>query len=393
MTTEVSETSPTIKYIQKAGFKYPNLPLLHRISEGLHECLSMGPLCSVYESLNDEQRFKVDFQEMFYHLTMEDLNDVFISIAFIMKEFPYLFDWIRYSLEMAYFTRAKDEVFDKIDEHLRLKYSIWPKEISVLTNLRFENVKPQDIGLSWPNGELEGILLKDDEERLRDFTNQFLERGIFEITLRSAALVGATKCFKYSLMCWGEDVRSIENIMKFAVIGESLDIIHILEQKGIDFDQESMKAALSYHHWEVFNAIYNRTDVNITDALDHWVVARSELSIYCDIEFVLKKGWLNKILRYDVLISIPPEDYKRITDSDYISKDDLINDNCLRVSEQTREILNKHIDYLTSLFRPIPAVNDAANVSTNGNTDGNVDVNTDAGTDGIDVTVTINDNA
>ena len=66
--------------------------------------------------------------------------------------------------------------------------------------------------------------------------------------LEVSALFGSVKCFKY-LMISGEEAN--ENICKYAIAGGNIEIIHICEQNGLQFDN-CLDVSSFYHRYELF---------------------------------------------------------------------------------------------------------------------------------------------
>ena len=70
----------------------------------------------------------------------------------------------------------------------------------------------------------------------------------FSVTyLQLMAFFGSIKCFRHAI---NTDAFSINNIAKYAVAGGNKEILHILEQKNISFDN-CFEVSVKYHRYEV----------------------------------------------------------------------------------------------------------------------------------------------
>ena len=82
-----------------------------------------------------------------------------------------------------------------------------------------------------------------------------------------AALFGSIKCFKY-LMMNGDEID--EDTCKFAVSGGNLKIIHLCEQKGLQFE-DCLFISSIYHQFEIFewlNIHFHYNEIPLTEFID-----------------------------------------------------------------------------------------------------------------------------
>lgn len=84
-----------------------------------------------------------------------------------------------------------------------------------------------------------------------------------------AALFGSVKCFKYFMI--NED-NIYEDICKFAISGGNNEIIHLCEQKGLQFE-DCLSIASMYHHFEIFEWLkvhFYCNEIPLTEFIKHF---------------------------------------------------------------------------------------------------------------------------
>lgn len=96
-----------------------------------------------------------------------------------------------------------------------------------------------------------------------------------------AALFGSVEVFKYLLL---NDAQVTSNLPKYAVSGGSYEIIHILEQKGVKFDnEESLNAAILHHRNELVHYIVDNLEVEYSIESLNTSLKVYNLSIFFEI--------------------------------------------------------------------------------------------------------------
>ena len=71
-----------------------------------------------------------------------------------------------------------------------------------------------------------------------------------------AALTGSIKCFKYLYLnnaLPNNDPEELNEICCYAIAGNNTEIIHILEQKGVNFNKECLNFSILFHHDNIIN--------------------------------------------------------------------------------------------------------------------------------------------
>ncbi len=120
--------------------------------------------------------------------------------------------------------------------------------------------------------ELKNIFLtKDINEMLGQIINiEYMcnnERTAYPLEV--SALFGSIKCFKY-LMMNGAEIN--ENLCKYAIAGGNMEIIHLIEQKGMKFEN-CLERAVEYHHFELFewlNTHFEYEPVSLQKCLEYY---------------------------------------------------------------------------------------------------------------------------
>ena len=99
------------------------------------------------------------------------------------------------------------------------------------------------------------------------FNEQFTKYKANRIEV--AALFGSIKCFKY-LMMNGDEIN--EDTCKFAVAGGNIEIIHLCEQKGLQFE-DCLFISTLYHRFEIFewlNTHFEYEEINLSKFIKHY---------------------------------------------------------------------------------------------------------------------------
>ena len=138
-------------------------------------------------------------------------------------------------------------------DNLRTLFSLLKKKYSVSLNLR--KVENSDYGL-------EDAIKADDIETFIKLTSDpsfnhkelikttievdFRGRGFFS-AIHLAALLGSVKCFKQAMLTGDYDINYIN---KYAIAGGNSEIIHILEQNNVSFNN-CLGASIMYHRDEL----------------------------------------------------------------------------------------------------------------------------------------------
>lgn len=301
-------------------FVYPHSPLLDEVGDKLKNEWLDDQLKSVYLSLNEEQRYKVDFQEMLWHITEDNVDEVVKNISTFMKLYPCLVKyWLPRNLFRVLIPCVPSPLSNKFLTALSSQISIEAPTIMELSERSFLHKCRAANGFDFNNKELREILTRDDEEALREYMARFgcCRKNYFTVCV-SAAYIGALKCFKYSLLSFegadGYDEIGDDDtkIVVAAIIGKNLDIFHIVEQK-FSFSFEYcvyLKTALKYHNWYVVKWIQQ----NVNES-EYWSVCEnnpfkepvfhySEIMIYYNFE-KLRPTFLAS--RPDIVASLPED--------------------------------------------------------------------------------------
>lgn len=77
-----------------------------------------------------------------------------------------------------------------------------------------------------------------------------------------AALFGSINSFKYLWMCGAGDASP--NLMKYAIAGGNYDIIHITEQKHVNYDEECLVEAIRSHRNDIVHYLIDSMGVEFT---------------------------------------------------------------------------------------------------------------------------------
>ncbi|KAK8846146.1 hypothetical protein M9Y10_020150 [Tritrichomonas musculus] len=72
--------------------------------------------------------------------------------------------------------------------------------------------------------------------------------------LEFCAFFGSIKCFKFIYL--NEESKKSQDLMKYAIAGGNVEIVHICEQIGPINYKETREIAVKYHHWEIFEWLY-----------------------------------------------------------------------------------------------------------------------------------------
>ena len=98
--------------------------------------------------------------------------------------------------------------------------------------------------------------------------NSYLERSNAN-RIEIAALFGSIKCFKY-LMIIGDEIN--EDACKFAVSGGNNEIIHLCEQKGLQFEDCLLFSSM-FHRFEIFewlNMHFKYVEIPLVDLIRYY---------------------------------------------------------------------------------------------------------------------------
>ena len=106
-----------------------------------------------------------------------------------------------------------------------------------------------------------------DIELFSPFNFYFNRKEVNRMEL--AALFGSIKCFKY-LMINGDEIN--EETCKFAVAGGNFEIIHLCEQKGLQF-RDCLYFSSLYHRFEIFewlNTHFNYRKIHLYQFIEYY---------------------------------------------------------------------------------------------------------------------------
>ncbi|OHS97933.1 hypothetical protein TRFO_35726 [Tritrichomonas foetus] len=124
----------------------------------------------------------------------------------------------------------------------------------------FEHIASEQV----PNEPLFDIIMDDDIEALQrmscnedfDFDDifRFSDNSIFSILnnqslIVASAFFGSIKCFRFLLI---NNANLPQNIPKYAIAGGNLEIVRICVQNNLIFDNDCLKSAIIYKHFEIF---------------------------------------------------------------------------------------------------------------------------------------------
>lgn len=275
-------------------FKYPNSPLLTSISNRLRNNYLDETLLKIYESLSDEQRYKVDVQEMFWHITEENTNQVVDEIDVLLKMFPDFKSLIQWNLKCVYSYTPESKTFQILNQLLNDKFSINVNITPLhLGNAYFGNICLH-YNFTFPNEELYNIMIHDNVDGLTKFMENY-DDGFLKVVCCYAALQGAINCFKYAFHHMEDDEVSIcrEQFLHCAIIGKNLNIFMELEHVFAlgyysDRDEYRLKLALKYHNWEVVKWLHDNAQTSYKQACHYNVVFNPPVYIYSELLYYVK---------------------------------------------------------------------------------------------------------
>lgn len=149
-----------------------------------------------------------------------------------------------------------------------------------------------DIALSIRNDDVESLqqsLIKKNFDYNGKIKNSIYERCSFVNSsiayIEFAAFFGSIKCFKYLLL---NKANKTNKLAQFAVGGGNVEIIHICEQIGCNF-QDTLQVAIKYHRWEIFKWLISTNKIEY-DKINEYITKCIFYTNYKSLMTLLKIG-------------------------------------------------------------------------------------------------------
>ena len=229
----------------------------------------------IIDKLRDYLKANDDMVEMFF----------FVSILFILTRFK-----SAHKFGFSLFTFFKENYLNRIENLINIRKYLYRYHSTMLEDAEIKDLitsSSKDFSFyDYEPNTISYFLFNDDISGLQDYVSKvpnidfnesitikwisyelllYLSINFFQCSI----LFGSIKCFKFILLQDEVHITNMCNI--FAAASGNSEIIHILEQKNHNFDDNSFDFALSFHHNNIFEWLLRNyaTDLYVLQELLH----------------------------------------------------------------------------------------------------------------------------
>lgn len=160
--------------------------------------------------------------------------------------------------------------FEKFYPDYFCEHEIEFKNVNLSTHLklRSEGMNESELAIIIRNDDIDSF--QSYVSKLNFNLNGNIPKSKYEISfylksstslIEYAAFYGSLKIFKF---LWMNNVHISDQLREFAVSGGNYEIVHILERKQVNFDEDCLNKAIQYHHNEIARYINETFDVHFT---------------------------------------------------------------------------------------------------------------------------------